>query len=187
MRVTQTEIPDLYILEPLVHRDHRGFFVETWRDAWGESIGLKHPFIQDNHACSVHKGVVRGLHFQAPPHAQAKLIWVSRGAVYDVAVDIRKGSPTYGRWKGLVLSAENALRFFVPHGFAHGYMTLEPGTEVNYKVDAYYAAAAEGGLFWNDPALGIDWPDVPPILSEKDEVLPLLKALESPFIYRNKQ
>ena len=187
MRVVETGISDLVILELVVHRDHRGFFAETWRDEWRTAIGQKAPFIQDNHACSVERGVLRGLHFQAPPHAQAKLVWVTKGSVYDVAVDIRKGSPTYGKWKGLVLSAENALRFFVPHGFAHGYMTLTPDSEVHYKVDAYYDRASEGGLCWNDPALGIDWPDISPVLSEKDTIQPLLTSLDSPFIYRNKQ
>ena len=187
MRVIKTEIPELLVLEPVRHGDHRGSFMETWRDTWQEKIGLNAPFVQDNHACSVERGVVRGLHFQAPPYTQAKLVWVTRGAIYDVAVDIRRGSPTYGKWEAVVLSAENGLRFFVPHGFAHGYMTLEAGTEVHYKVDAYYNAPAEGGLRWDDPALGIAWPDISAVLSEKDRVLPLLSALESPFIYRNKQ
>lgn len=187
MQVAETSIPGLVLLTPKAHRDHRGFFVETWRDEWQPLVESAGAFVQDNHAMSVDKGVVRGLHFQAPPYAQSKLIWVSRGAVYDVAVDIRKGSPTYGKWEGRLLSAENFLRFFIPRGFAHGYMTLEPDTEVNYKVDSYYNAPAEGGLFWNDPALSIPWPDIAPILSDKDKELPLLQALESPFIYRNKQ
>lgn len=187
MQVTETSIPGLVLLTPGAHQDHRGFFVETWREEWLPLVESGGPFVQDNHAMSTDKGVVRGLHFQAPPHAQSKLIWVSRGAIYDVAVDIREGSPTYGKWEGQLLSAENFLRLFVPRGFAHGYMTLEPCTEVNYKVDGYHSAKAEGGLLWNDPALGIAWPDIPPILSDKDKTLPLLQTLESPFTYRKKQ
>ncbi len=181
MRSIPTGISGLLLLEPKRNRDHRGFFMETWREEWRAELGLPHPFIQDNHARSETPGVLRGLHFQRPPHAQGKLVWVVRGAVFDAAVDLRVGSPTYGKAFGQVLSEENALRMFVPRGFAHGYMTVEPGTEFCYKVDAYYAPEAEGGLRWNDPALGIQWPDLPPILSEKDERLPLLREMESPF------
>ena len=187
MQIIPTEIPDLLVLEPKVHRDHRGFFMESWREEWSKLLKLPQPFIQDNHARSEQKGVLRGLHFQLPPYTQSKLVWVTKGAVYDVAVDLRVGSPSYGKWHGLVLSAENALRFFVPQGFAHGYMTLESGTEFQYKVDAYYQPSHEQGILWSDPALGIPWPAIPPVLSEKDMILPLLAALESPFTYRKKQ
>lgn len=183
MQVTPTGIPGLVIVTPDVHKDHRGFFAETWREEWGEGIKLDAPFIQDNHARSEQKGVLRGLHFQRPPHAQAKFIWVTRGAVYDAVVDLRVGSPTYGKWYGLVLSEENMLRLFVPKGFAHGYMTLEPGTEVHYKVNSYYRPDHDAGLRWDDPALGIAWPGIQPVLSEKDKKLPLLKELKSPFVY----
>lgn len=184
MRIIPTEIPDLVVLELPVHTDARGFFMESWRADWSKTLRLDRPFIQDNMARSEGKGVVRGLHFQAPPHAQSKLVWVGRGAVYDVAVDVRVGSPTWGRWHGQVLSEENRLRFFVPPGFAHGYMTLEPGVEVLYKVDNYYAPGHEGGLRHDDPALGIPWPGLAPVLSEKDRALPLLSALDSPFTYK---
>lgn len=182
MKILQTPLAGLCILEPKVHRDHRGFFVETWRDQWLESIGAQHPFVQDNHARSEEAGVVRGLHYQAPPAAQSKLIWATQGAIYDVAVDIRLGSPTYGKAFGIELSSENFLRLYVPRGFAHGYMTLVPGTEVNYKVDSVYSPAHEGGIIWNDPALQIAWPKtVAPILSEKDTALPALAECASPF------
>lgn len=183
MQIEYTEIPDLCVLKPAVHSDDRGFFVESWREEWGSELGLSGPFIQDNHARSEQVGVLRGLHYQVPPHAQSKLIWATRGAIYDVAVDIRRGSPTYGAWHGLILSEANKLRFFVPRGFAHGYMTLEPGTEVNYKVDAYYSPAHEGGVRYDDPALGIPWPGSDPVLSLKDTILPFLHSIDSPFVY----
>lgn len=183
MQIERTNIPGLYILKPKVHSDARGFFMESWRDEWGKDIGLPGPFVQDNHARSEQAGVLRGLHYQAPPAAQSKLIWATRGAIYDVAVDIRRGSPTYGAWRGLILSEENKLRFFVPRGFAHGYMTLEPGSEVNYKVDAYYSPADEGGIRYDDPDLGIAWPGPDPVLSPKDAVLPFLRSLDSPFAF----
>lgn len=186
MRTIFTEIPNLLLLEPDCNRDRRGFFMETWREEWRAELGLEHHFIQDNHARSEDPGVLRGLHFQRPPHAQGKLVWVVRGSVFDVAVDLRVGSPTYGTFFGRMLSAENALRMYVPRGFAHGYVTLEPGTEFCYKVDAYYNPEAEGGLCWNDPDLDIPWPDISPILSEKDARLPLLRELESPFTWNGK-
>lgn len=183
MRVTPTELPGLCIVSLDVHKDHRGFFAETWRDEWSGLLKLDAPFVQDNHVRSERKGVLRGLHFQNPPHAQAKLIWASRGAVYDAVVDVRAGSPTYGKSYGLVLSEENMQRLFVPKGFAHGYMTLEPGTEVHYKVNAYYKPDHEGGIRWDDPALAIPWPGIRPVLSEKDTLLPELARLRSPFVY----
>ena len=187
MEIITTEIPGLVIINLNLHKDDRGFFVETWREEWSKKLKLESPFIQDNHARSEQKGVLRGLHFQTPPHAQSKLVWVGRGAVYDVAVDLRKGSPTYGKWHGLVLSEENMLRFFIPRGFAHGYMTLEQGTEFHYKVDAYYAPGHEGGIRWDDPELAIPWPGLVPVMAERDRTLPLISSLESPFIYRKKQ
>lgn len=183
MQVAQTPIPDLLVVSLAVHRDHRGFFAETWRDEWNAQLRLDAPFVQDNHVRSEQRGVLRGLHFQKPPHTQAKLIWVTRGAVYDAVVDLRTGSPTYGKGYGLVLSEENMLRLFVPRGFAHGYMTLEPGTETHYKVNSYYKPDHDAGVLWNDPALGIPWPDIEPVLSEKDKLLPWLADLKSPFTY----
>ena len=187
MEIINTDIPGLVSLKLKSYKDERGFFLETWREEWAKKLKLEPPFIQDNHVKSATKGVLRGLHFQRPPHAQSKLVWVTRGAVYDVAVDLREDSPTYGKWHGLVLSEENMLRFFIPHGFAHGYMVLEPDTEFHYKVDAYYAPQSEGGILWNDPALAIAWPALQPVLSPKDKELPLMRSFETPFKYRKKQ
>lgn len=187
MKIETTPIPDLVVVHLDVHKDARGFFLESWREEWGARLGLDGPLIQDNHARSEKKGVLRGLHLQFPPYAQSKLLWASRGAIYDVGVDLRTGSPTYGKWHGLVLSEENKLRFFVPKGFAHGYITLEPGTEVNYKVDAYYRPDHEGGIRFDDPDLSIPWPDIQPVLSDKDRELPFMKAFKSPYEYRKKQ
>ncbi|MDR1359871.1 MAG: dTDP-4-dehydrorhamnose 3,5-epimerase [Deltaproteobacteria bacterium] len=183
MRAIKTPIPDLLILEPVRHQDGRGFFMEIWRAEWQKHFGFSRPFIQDNHARSDQRGVLRGLHFQAPPQAQAKIVWASRGAIYDVAVDLRRGSPSFGKWHALVLSSENSLRFFLPSGFAHGYMALEAGTDVQYKVDAYYSPEAEKGLRWDDPLLGISWPAIPPLVSERDAALPGWKDFSSPFTH----
>lgn len=187
MDIIATGIPDLVVVKIAFHSDHRGFFAETWRESWSQALHIETPFVQDNHARSEEAGVLRGLHFQRPPAAQSKLVWVTRGAVYDVAVDLRKGSPTYGQWHGLVLSGENRLRFFVPRGFAHGYMTLEPGTEFHYKVDNYYSAEHEGGIAWNAPELAVPWPDIKPVLSAKDTTLPSLTGFDSPFVYSGKE
>lgn len=187
MEILATPIPDLVVIRLAVNRDERGFFTETWRDDWTRTLNLRQPFVQDNHARSETRGVLRGLHYQAPPYAQSKLVWVTRGAVYDVAVDLRAGSPTYGHWHGQVLSEQNMLRFFLPRGFAHAYLTLEPGTEFQYKVDNYYAPEAEGGVRWDDPGLAIRWPVTSPLLSAKDQALPLMETLQSPFVYREKQ
>ncbi len=181
MEIIETGIKGLLVLKPKIFHDARGFFLESWRDEWKSLLNLKKGFIQDNHAGSVKKGVLRGLHFQAPPHAQTKLVWASKGAAYDVAVDLRKGSPTFGKWHSLVLSPENAFRFLIPRGFAHGYMTLEDDTEIQYKVDNYYNKESEGGLLWNDPDLDIHWPDFEPFLNEKDQILPTLANLSTPF------
>ncbi|MCL1890193.1 MAG: dTDP-4-dehydrorhamnose 3,5-epimerase [Desulfovibrionaceae bacterium] len=181
MLIVRSRLQGVTILKPNVLRDERGFFLESFRGATIEKIAPNTKFIQDNHARSERAGVVRGLHFQKPPHAQSKFVWVSTGAIFDVVVDLRRESSTFGKWEAFSLSAENFLRLFVPRGFAHGYMTLEPGTEVQYKVDAYYAPEYEGGLFWNDPDLHIQWPDIEPILSPRDRELPRLKNLDSPF------
>ena len=182
MQVKATPLSGLVIIEPAVHRDSRGFFIETWRESWAKEIGAVAPFIQDNHAYSTQPGVVRGLHFQAPPAAQSKLIWVTRGAIFDVAVDLRTNSPTFGKWFGLEISAGNFLRLYVPKGFAHGYMTTQPDTEVQYKVDAFYSPEHEGGLLWNDPGIGVAWPNAEAsIVSPKDATLPGLASFSSPF------
>lgn len=186
MLIEQTRIPGLFLLSPTVHRDERGFFLETFRADFFADLGFL-PFVQDNHARSEAAGVVRGLHFQSPPMAQGKLVWVLRGSIFDVAVDIRKNSPTYGQWFGATLSADNFKRLLVPRGFAHGYMTLEPGTEVAYKVDAYYAPSLDGGIPWNDPDIGITWPQIPPILSDKDKRFKPFAQFCSPFSYQQEE
>ncbi len=181
MRLIETGLPGLALLEPKVFRDERGFFLETYSEASFAALGIGVRFVQDNHAYSKCQGVLRGLHFQLPPFAQAKLVWVVRGSVLDVAVDLRRDSATFGKHFCVELSAENMLRLFLPRGFAHGYMTLQPDTEFLYKVDAPYAPQADAGILWNDPDLGVAWPDMEPVLSDKDKLLPRLKDFNSPF------
>lgn len=183
MEVSQTDIPGLVVVKPKVFRDNRGFFLETYSRAAFAAAGLDYDFVQDNHARSGARGVLRGLHFQRPPATQAKLVWVVRGAVYDVAVDLRAGSPTYKKWFGIELSEDNFLRLMVPRGFAHGYVTLTDDAEFMYKVDAPYSPADDGGIAWNDPEIGVDWPIADPILSEKDARQPLLAEVGTPFLY----
>jgi dTDP-4-dehydrorhamnose 3,5-epimerase len=176
MIVERMAIPDVILTTPQRFLDSRGFFSETWSQARFEAAGIPGPFIQDNHACSSERGVLRGLHLQIGPNAQGKLVRVTRGAIWDVAVDVRRGSPTFGRHVGAVLSADNWQQLWIPVGFLHGYCTLQTDTEVIYKVTAPYEKAAERGVLWNDPVLGIPWP-IPAaeaILSEKDKVLPRL-------------
>jgi len=170
-------------VRPKRFADRRGSFCETYRrDAYG-AAGLPADFVQDNQARSFSAGTVRGLHFQAPPEPQAKLVHVIRGAIFDVAFDIRQGSPTYGRWCAATLTADGAEQLFIPSGFAHGYCTLEDDTVVAYKVDRYYAPECEGGIRWDDPAIGIAWPVDPKssLVSEKDRALPVFAELASPF------
>src|SRR5215207_7888117 len=160
------EIEDVFLISPSKFGDRRGYFLETYSLARYREIGIAAVFVQDNQSFSATAGTVRGLHFQSPPAAQAKLVRVLRGSIFDVAVDIRRGSPTYGRWCGSVLSAEGAEQIFIPPGFAHGFCTMESDTEVAYKVDAYYSPECESGVLWNDPALGIDWPIDPAVARE---------------------
>ena len=183
MQVEHLNIPDVRLLSPRKHGDQRGFFSETYSRKALAVIGIDIGFVQDNHSYSADKGTVRGLHFQTPPFAQDKLVRVARGSVFDIAVDLRQGSPTYGRHAGAVLSAQAWNQLLVPIGFAHGFMTLEPDTEVIYKVSNYYAPDHDKGLLWNDPALGISWPiaDTEAVLSEKDRKLPRLAELITPF------
>ena len=185
MKILDTAICEVKLLEPVLHRDERGFFSETFRKSILDSLTGGLGFVQDNHSFSKPRGVVRGLHFQTPPHAQGKLVRVIRGAIYDVAVDIRKGSPSFGQHIGVELSARNWRQLWVPPGFAHGFCTLEPDTEVLYKVTAYYAPEADRGLAWDDPALGINWPAgrQDALLSEKDRQHPRLADLPDWFDY----
>ncbi|NOU87910.1 dTDP-4-dehydrorhamnose 3,5-epimerase [Paenibacillus sp. LMG 31460] len=181
MNVIATKLPGLFIIEPDVHGDHRGFFMESYHRAKLAEHGIDITFIQDNHSLSVEIGVLRGLHYQLNPKAQTKLVRVVSGAIYDVAVDIRKNSSTFGEWVGVTLSAANKRQLLVPQGFAHGFCTTEPQTQVLYKVDEYYSPAHDRGVLWSDPAIGIDWPTANPILSDKDHKHPLLKDAEINF------
>lgn len=176
MQVQSLAISDVKLLTPKRFGDSRGFFAETYSRKVLSELGFGEEFVQDNHSLSREVGVVRGLHFQLPPFAQAKLVRVIRGAIFDVAVDIRRGSPTFGKWVGAELTADNFTQILVPVGFAHGFVTRAPDTEVVYKVTAYYAPSHDRGILWNDPAIGIDWGVAPAaaILSDKDRKHPLL-------------
>ncbi len=176
--ITPLAIAEVLLITPKRHGDARGWFAETWSEKTFTGYGLPTGFVQDNQAFSARKGTLRGLHFQKPPFAQGKLVRVLKGAVFDVAVDIRTGSPTYGQWASATLTAEVGEQIWVPRGFAHAYMTLTDDAEIYYKVDNGYAPQSEGGIIWNDPDLGIAWPlDVEPVLSDKDKVLPRLKDM----------
>lgn len=178
------EISGLLLVEPKKFGDHRGFFSETYNRRRLAEAGFDLEFVQDNQSLSVETGVVRGLHFQSPPFAQDKLVRVTRGAVLDVVVDIRRGSPTFGDHAAVELSASNWRQLLVPKGFAHGFVTLEPETEMIYKVTDYYAPDHDRGILWSDPALGIDWPvaEGAARLSDKDRAQPRLAEIESPFV-----
>ncbi len=169
-------IEGLILLEPKTFADGRGFFRETFRASNFKKSGRELDFVQDNESLSK-AGVLRGLHFQRPPHAQAKLVRVSRGRVFDVAVDLRPGSATYGRWAAYDLSADNGRQLFIPEGFAHGFVALEDNTVLSYKVTEYYSPECDGGLLWNDPSIGVEWPVGEPLLSAKDAALPPLADL----------
>jgi dTDP-4-dehydrorhamnose 3,5-epimerase len=181
MKLLSTKIPDVCIIEPAVFGDHRGFFMESYSTSKFKELGINVSFIQDNHSLSAEAGVLRGLHYQLNPKAQTKLVRVIAGAIYDVVVDIRKNSPTFGQWVSVILSGANKRQLLVPKGFAHGFCTLVPNTEVLYKVDEYYSPEQDRGIAWNDSALAIDWPCTTPILSEKDTKHPLLKDAEMNF------
>ncbi|MCF6177319.1 MAG: dTDP-4-dehydrorhamnose 3,5-epimerase [Victivallaceae bacterium] len=170
------------IIAPRVFPDDRGFFMETYKQTDFAEAGITDEFVQDNHSSSA-SGVVRGMHYQKAPHAQAKLVRVLFGTIYDVVVDIRQGSPDYGKWFGVELSAENRKMIYVPVGFAHGFTVLSNEAEIHYKASANYCLAAEGGIAWNDPAVGIEWPIIKPGLSEKDLLLPLLAQADNNFIF----
>ena len=182
MQVQPLDLPGLAVLTPRVFGDARGSFSETWNRRRMEEAGFSCDFVQDNHSVSAPVHTLRGLHYQAPPHAQVKLVRCIRGRIWDVAVDIRKGSPTYGRWAGVELTPGNGGQLFVPEGFLHGFVTLEPDTEVLYKCTDYYAPEADGGVLWS--SCGIDWPfEGTPVLSDKDAVATPFDAFESPFAW----
>ena len=177
MNFIETDLNGAYVIQPVIHRDDRGFFVETFNQEMFVAGGIEAGFVQDNYSFSKQKGVLRGLHFQYPPHAQTKLVVVMTGSVWDVIVDLRKDSPTFLKWTGVELSSDDMTMLYVPKGFAHGFCTLQENTRVLYKVDAHYAPQADAGIRWNDPDLAIPWPCSSPILSAKDSTLPMLKDI----------
>lgn len=174
----------LKVLTPRRFADERGWFSETWNRARLEAAGITVDFCQDNHSLSRPAGTLRGMHFQAPPFAQTKLVRCLRGRIFDVVVDVRRASPTFGQWRGIELSAEDGKQLLIPVGFAHGFLTLGPSCEIAYKVDAPYSAPSDGGFAWDDPAVGIEWPiGTAPVLSDKDCALPPLAELTVDFPY----
>ena len=187
MNFIKTDVLDVYILEPKVFGDSRGWFMESWSKRTMEEAGLFYDFIQDNQSYSARKGTLRGLHFQKGADSQAKLVRCTRGAVFDVAVDLRKGSPTYKKWTGVELSAENKRQFLIPRGFAHGFLTRTDDVEFQYKADNFYAPASDRNIRWNDPEIGVDWGIENPILSEKDQKAPSFAESDAGFIYEGKE
>lgn len=187
MQVEQTPIPGLLIVTPRRITDSRGFFSESWNRQRALAAGIDIDFVQDNHSISHQVGTVRGLHFQAPPHAQAKLVRCGRGRLFDVAVDIRRGSPTFGRWFGIELSHENGRQLLIPAGFLHGFVTREPDTEIIYKCSDYYAADCDRAVRFDDPQIAIDWGIEPAsaLLSAKDAAAPCLADIANPFVFEN--
>ena len=182
MKVRATALPDVLLIEPVRFGDNRGFFSESWNKERMAEHGINVDFVQDNHSLSSAVGTMRGLHFQAPPNAQAKLVRCGRGVLFDVAVDIRKGSPTYGQWVGEELSFENGKQLFIPEGFAHGFITRTPDTEIIYKCNAYYAPESDGAILWD--SCGIDWGfNGTPELSAKDANAPSFTSFDSPFTW----
>ena len=187
MKAIETKIPGVLIIETDVFGDHRGYFTETYNKPKYKALGITTEFVQDNMSFSAQKGTLRGLHWQNPPYAQAKLVSCTKGTVIDVAVDIRKGSPTFGQWVSVELSAENHRQFFIPRGFAHGFLTLTDDVEFSYKCDNVYNKPAEGGMRYDAPEVNVDWGSllngIEPILSEKDMIGPTLDTSDNQFIY----
>jgi dTDP-4-dehydrorhamnose 3,5-epimerase len=175
------KLPDIVFVEPQPVEDERGWFMETYKKSEFSKQGIPQDFLQDNHSCSTVKGVLRGLHYQKQPAAQGKLVRCVVGEIFDVAVDIRKGSPTYGKWVPAFLSAENRQMMWIPIGFAHGFLTTTNMAEVEYKVTAEYSSAHDRAIRWNDPGIGIEWPNRNPVLSRKDAEAPLLKDADNNF------
>ena len=185
VKIEQTALPDVLIVTPDRFGDARGFFSESWSMRAFAAHGIDCEFVQDNHSMSAQKGTVRGLHYQRPPRAQDKLVRCGRGALLDVAVDFRKGSPDFGRWVAVELSFENGRQLLVPKGFLHGFVSLTDDTEIIYKCSDYYAPECDGAVRWDDPEIGIDWRlgEIAPVLSQKDTNAPYLAAIDSPFAY----
>lgn len=183
MIIEHTKLEGVAILTPKRFGDARGFFCESWNSQAMAEAGFDITWVQDNHSMSARTGTLRGLHFQVPPHAQAKLVRCGRGALFDAVVDIRRGSPTFGQWVGVELSFENGRQILVPEGFAHGFVTLQPDTEIIYKCSDYYAPEADGGVLWS--SCGIDWPlQGDPVLSDKDAVAPAFADFDTPFTWQ---
>ena len=185
MLIEPTDLSGILIISPRRFGDDRGFFCETWNASGLADYGINTTFVQDNQSLSSAVGTIRGLHYQSPPHAQDKLVRCGRGALLDVAVDIRKGSPTYGEWVAVELSAENGKQLLIPKGFLHGFVTLEPDTEILYKCSDYYAPECDGAIRFDDPNIGVDWgiSADQAVLSEKDASAPFLKDFDSPFTF----
>ena len=183
MKRIDTKLPGVYIIEPVVHGDHRGYFMETYSTRAFAEIGITNEFVQDNQSFTAQQGTLRGIHFQNSPMAQAKLVRVTRGAVLDVAVDLRLGSPTYKQWVGVELSAENKRMLFIPRGFGHGFVTLTDDVEFCYKVDNLYSKECDRGIRFDDPEIGVDWGVTKPVLSAKDTNSPMLADSDCNFIY----
>ncbi len=181
MQIEPTALPDVLILTPNRFGDARGWFTETWNGPRMAAMGIDLTFVQDNHSMSAPAGTLRGLHYQKPPHAQDKLVRCTKGAIRDVAVDVRRGSPAYGQWVAVDLTAENTRQLLVPKGFLHGFVTLTPDTEVQYKCTDIYAPDCDGGIRWDDPDIGVDWRTDTPVLSGKDQSAPFLRDWISPF------
>lgn len=182
MQVEETTLMGVNIITPQRFGDARGFFSESWNRSRMQAVGLDYDFVQDNHSVSASIGTLRGLHYQSPPHAQAKLVRCGRGVLFDVAVDIRQGSPSFGQWVGVELSAENGKQLLIPAGFLHGFVTRQPDTEIIYKCTDYYAPKCDGAVRFDDPGLGIDWGlEGDPVLSDKDRAAPNLTGIENPF------
>ena len=181
MQIEETGLPGLKVLTPARFGDSRGFFSESWNRRRMAEQGLDLDFVQDNHSLSAKAGTLRGLHYQSPPNPQAKLVRCGRGALYDVAVDFRQGSETFGRWVGVELTATNARQLYIPAGFLHGFVTREDDTEVVYKCSGYYAPESDGAVAWDDRQIGVDWGVTDPILSEKDAAAPPLARAPRPF------
>jgi dTDP-4-dehydrorhamnose 3,5-epimerase len=181
LKITRTKLDGVLIIETDVFGDNRGFFTESYNKQRFHEAGITHDFIQDNHSYSAEAGTLRALHYQLAPKAQTKLVGVIAGAIYDVAVDIRQGSPTFGEWVGCIISESNKRQLLVPKGFAHGFCTITPHTQVLYKVDCLYSKEHDRGILWSDPELGIDWPMTNVVLSEKDKVHPLLRDADNNY------